>query len=56
MSYAERLTNMGLLPLELRREISDILLLFKFRNGLMTIDTSKYFNTYDSHYKTRNLI
>ena len=37
MSYPLRLQKLCLLPQEFRREISDLTLLFKSRNGLITI-------------------
>ena len=41
MSYRDRLIKTVLLQLECRREISDLLLiLFRFKKGLMTSDIS----------------
>ncbi len=54
MSYPLRLQKLRLLPLEFRREISDLTLLFKSRNGLITMDVNKYLNTYVYCYRTRN--
>jgi hypothetical protein len=42
MSYPLRLQKLRLLPLGFRREISDLTLLFKSRNGLITMDVNKY--------------
>jgi hypothetical protein len=47
MPYPLRLQKLRLLPLKFRREISDLTLLFKSRNGLITMDVNKYLNTYD---------
>ena len=54
MSYTDRLCQLDILPLEFRREISDLTFLFKCRNGLVHIDASQYFNTRTSRYNTRN--
>ena len=51
MSYSERLTKTNLLPLEFRREISDLLLFFKSKHGLITTDANDYLYTFDPKYK-----
>jgi hypothetical protein len=43
MSYPERLAKTNLLPLELRREISDLQLLYKSKMGLLSMNVNKYF-------------
>ena len=54
MSYTQRLIKLNLLPLEHRREISDLTLLFKCKNNLASIDTTQYYDTRIPHYNTRN--
>ena len=54
MPYPLRLKKLRLIPLEFRREISDLTLLFKSRNGLITMDVNKYLYTYVYCYRTRN--
>ena len=54
MSYPLRLQKLRLLPLEFRRDISDLTLLLKSKNGLITMDVNKYLNTYVYCYRTRN--
>ena len=49
--YVERLQ---LLPLEIRREISDLISLFKWKHHLITMDINKYICTYNSSYQSRN--
>ena len=53
MSYRERLVNLNLLPLDYRREISDVLLVFKSRNGFISTDIRKYLRTFEPCYRTR---
>ncbi len=54
MCYKERLQKANLLPLELRREISDLILLFKAKCDLITMDLPKYICTFNPGYKSRN--
>ena len=54
MSYTERLIATNLLPLEFRREISDLLLVFKAKTGLIPMDINNYLCTYEPGYKSRN--
>ena len=54
MSYIERLQKAKLLPLEFRREISDLILLFKSKHRLITMDINKYIYTYNPSYQSRN--
>jgi hypothetical protein len=53
LNYPERLAKTTLLPLEFRREISDLQLLYKSRMGLLSMDVNKYLCTYESGYKSR---
>ena len=54
MSYRERLVKINILPLESRRGISDLLLLFKSRNGLVVTDANNILETFVSPYRTCN--
>ena len=54
MSYIERLHKAKLLPLEFRREISDLILLFKSKHRLIRMDINKYMYTYNPSYQSRN--
>ena len=52
--YKERLQKINLLPLEFRREISDLILLFKVKYNLITLDITKHICTFNPGYKSRN--
>ena len=54
MCYKERLQKINLLPLEFRREISDLILLFKAKYNLITLDITKHICTFNPRYKSRN--
>ncbi len=54
MCYKERLQKTSLLPLEFRREISDLILLFKAKYDLIGMDLTKYICTFNPGYKSRN--
>ena len=54
MCYKERLQKINLLPLEFRREISDLILLFKAKYNLITLDITKHICTFNPGYKSRN--
>ena len=54
MTYNERLIKLNLLPLERRREISDLLLFFRSRNGLVSTEVSNYLRTFQPRHRTRN--
>ena len=54
MSYVDPLQKTNLLPLEYRRGISDIPLLFKSKHQLITMDINKYLCTYHPSYQSRN--
>ena len=54
MTYNERLIKFNLLPLEHRREISDLLLFFRSRNGLISTEVSNYLRTFQPRHRTRN--
>ena len=44
MSYTDRLRQVEILPLEFLREKSDLIFLFKCKNGLIPMNTSQYFS------------
>ncbi len=52
MKYIDRLIKLNLLPLEYRRQISDLTFFFKLRNGLVTTDINKFLIVFG--YRTRN--
>ena len=52
MSYTERLVKTNLLPLDLRREISNLLLLRKSRNGLVSTNVNNFLSTFLPRYQT----
>ena len=54
MCYKERLQKINLLSLEFRREISDLILLFKAKYNLITLDITKHTCTFNPGYKSRN--
>ena len=54
VSYLDRLVHLRMLPLEYRRELRDLLLLYKFKNGMMFINSNDYFIPKTSYYRTRN--
>ena len=54
MRYKERLQKTNLLPLEFRREISDLILLFKAKYNLIAINVTKHICTFNPGYKSRN--
>ena len=54
LTYKERLIELNLLPLEYRREISDLIFFFKSKVGLVTTDLRKFLCTFKPRYRTRN--
>ena len=54
LKYVDRLIKINILPLEFRRDISDLCLVFKSRNGAITMDVNNFINTYEPGYKSRN--
>ena len=50
MSYIDRLSAISLLPLEHRREILNLVLLFKFRTGLIASDIKNIFGSSDQPF------
>ena len=54
MSYTRRLARTNLLPFEFRREIADLMLLFKSRAGLIFTDVNYFLCTFEPKYRSRN--
>ena len=54
MSYTERLVKTNLLPLDLRREISNLLLLHKSRNGLVSTNVNNFLSSFLLRHQTRS--
>jgi hypothetical protein len=54
LTYADRLMKISLLPLEFRRDISDLCLLLKSRTGAITMDVNNYICTFKHGYQSRN--
>ena len=53
MAYPERLVETNLLPLEFRREMSDLQQLQISKMGLISMNINKYLCTYKPSYKSR---
>ena len=54
LSYSERLVMISILPLEFRREISDLILLFKSRTHSISTDVNNFIATSEPEYFLRN--
>ncbi len=55
MNYKERLSNLGMMPLEYRREMADLILFFKLQSGIIDLDFRKYCTKVVDHgHRTRN--
>jgi hypothetical protein len=55
VTYTERLARTNLLPLEFRREIADLMLLFKSRaERLIFTDVNDFPCTFEQRYRSRN--
>ena len=54
LTYKERLIELNLLPLEYRREISDLIFFFKSKVGLVATDLRKFLCTFKPRYRTPN--
>ena len=52
--YSERLVTVNILPLEFRREISDLCLLFKSRTHSISTDVNNFITTFEPEYCFRN--
>ena len=54
LKYVDRLRKINILPLEFRRNISDLCLVFESRIGAITMDVNNFIYTYEPGYKLRN--
>ena len=54
MSYSERCVELQLLPLSFRREISDLMFLFKCLNNLVSVSLDPYVSFVDSNTNLRS--
>jgi hypothetical protein len=53
MTYTERLITTNLLPLEFRREITDLMLLYKSKTALIPMDVNNFL-LYEPGFRSRN--
>jgi hypothetical protein len=54
MKYIDRLIKLNLLPLEHRRQISDLTFFFKSTNGLVTTNINTFLTVFEPGYRTGN--
>ena len=54
VSYINRLDQLNLPPLDFRRQIYDLVLLFKYKTGTATSNFGRFIQTATRHYRTRN--
>ncbi len=54
MTYTERLITTNLLPLEFRREITDLTLMYKSKTRLIPMDVNNYLGSCDSGFRSPN--
>ena len=54
LTYADRLMKVNILPLEFRRDISDLCLLFKSRTGAISTDVNNYIYIFEPGYQSIN--
>ena len=53
LSYKGRLVKLQMIPLEYRRDIADLTLLYKYKCGTLNVDFSNFYMPVTSHYNTR---
>ena len=53
IAYKDRLVTLHLLPLEYRREIADLTLVYKYKCGLLNVNLRNIYTPVSSHYSTR---
>ena len=53
LSYKDRLVKLQTTPLEYRRDIADLTLLYKYKCGRLNVDFSNFYKPVTSHYNTR---
>ena len=54
VSYVNRLDQLNLLPLDFRRQMHDLVLLFKYKTGTVTSNFGRFIQTATWQYRTRN--
>ena len=54
VSYINRLDQLNLLPLDFRRQMHDLVLLFKYKTGTVTSNFGRFIHTATRQYRTRN--
>ena len=54
VSYINRLDQLNLLPLDFRRQMHDLVLLFKYKTGTLTSNFGRFIHTATQQYRTRN--
>ena len=54
VSFINRLDQLNLLPLDFRRQMHDLVLLFKYKTGTVTSNFGRFIHTATRHYRTRN--
>ena len=54
VSYVNRLDQLNLLPLDFRRQMHDLVLLFKHKTGTVTSNFGRFIQTATWQYRTRN--
>ena len=54
VSYINRLDQLNLRPLDFRRQMHDLVLLFKYKTGIVTSKFGRFIQTATRHYRTRN--
>ena len=54
VSYTNRLDQLNLLPLDFRRQMHDLVLLFKYKSGTVTGNFGRFIQTATRHYRIRN--
>lgn len=54
VSYINRLDQLNLLPLDFRRQMHDLVLLFKCKTGTVTSNFGRFIHTVTRHYRTHN--
>ena len=54
VSYINRLDQLNLLPLKFRRQMHDLVLLFKFKTGTVKSNFRRFIHTATRHHRTRN--
>ena len=56
MSYKDRLLKLNLLPLEYRRDLKDLVRIFKVKAGHVDLGHQDFFRQTEIHQRTRNIL